>query len=112
MKGKVAIVTGAGSVGPGWGNGRATATLLARQGASVFLIDVNDAALAETRQIIEGEKHVCATHHCNMLEASAVQNMVQACLDRFKRIDILVNNVGGSEPGSAATMRQELSDPP
>ena len=33
--GKVAIVTGAGCIGPGWGNGRATATLLARQGAAV-----------------------------------------------------------------------------
>ena len=41
MKDKVAIVTGAGSVGPGWGNGKATATLLARQGASVFLVDIN-----------------------------------------------------------------------
>jgi NAD(P)-dependent dehydrogenase (short-subunit alcohol dehydrogenase family) len=110
LTGKVAIVTGAGSVGPGWGNGRATATLLARQGASVFLIDINDAALAETRQIIEGEGHVCATHHCNMLDAVAVQEMVQACLDRFKRIDILVNNVGGSEPGSAVTMAEENWD--
>ena len=35
LKGKVAIVTGAGSVGPGWGNGKATAVLLARQGAKV-----------------------------------------------------------------------------
>ena len=42
MAGKVAIVTGAGSVGPGWGNGKATATLLARQGASVFLVDINE----------------------------------------------------------------------
>jgi NAD(P)-dependent dehydrogenase (short-subunit alcohol dehydrogenase family) len=107
LDGKVAIVTGAGSVGPGWGNGRATATLLARQGAAVFLIDVNDAAMAETRQIVESEGHVCATHHCDMLDAAAVQEMVQACLDRFKRIDILVNNVGGSEPGSAVTMPEE-----
>ena len=38
---KVAIVTGAGSVGPGWGNGKATAVLLARQGAHVFLVDIN-----------------------------------------------------------------------
>ena len=53
MVGKVAVVTGAGSVGPGWGNGRATATLLARQGASVFLIDINDDAVQETRSVIE-----------------------------------------------------------
>ena len=55
LTGKVAIVTGAGSVGPGWGNGKATATLLARQGASVFLIDINPEAVAETKAIIEGE---------------------------------------------------------
>ena len=52
MAGKVAIVTGAGSVGPGWGNGKATATLLARQGAAVFLVDINPAAAEETRGII------------------------------------------------------------
>src|ERR1700729_4458668 len=64
MKDKVAIVTGAGSIGPGWGNGKATATLLARQGASVFLVDMNEAAVAETRQIIEGEDNTCAIHRC------------------------------------------------
>ena len=45
-----------------------------------------------------------------MLDSAAVQEMVQACLDRFKRIDILVNNVGGSEPGSAETMSEEAWD--
>ena len=80
MKDKVAIVTGAGSIGPGWGNGKATATLLARQGASVFLVDINEAAADETRQIIEGEGGTCAVHHCDMLIAAEVQEMVQACL--------------------------------
>ena len=110
LTGKVAIVTGAGSVGPGWGNGKATATLLARQGASVFLIDINAEAVAETRSIIEGEGGICATHACDMLQADDVQEMVQACLNRFKRIDILVNNVGGSEPGNAVTMTEAAFD--
>src|ERR1700722_14590321 len=99
LTGKVALVTGAGSVGPGWGNGKATATLFARQGASVFLVDINDAAVNETRQIIEGEGNACAVHRCDMTVAADVQEMVQACLSRLKRIDILVNNVGGSAPG-------------
>ena len=47
MSGKVAIVTGAGSVGPGWGNGKASATLLARQGAMVLLVDIDEAAADE-----------------------------------------------------------------
>lgn len=45
MDGKVALVSGAGSVGPGWGNGRATSVLLARQGAKVFALDKNEEAL-------------------------------------------------------------------
>jgi NAD(P)-dependent dehydrogenase (short-subunit alcohol dehydrogenase family) len=110
MAGKVAIVTGAGSVGPGWGNGKATATLLARQGAKVFLLDVNPAAVAETKGIIEGEGGTCATHTCDMTVAADVQEMVQACLDTFKRIDVLVNNVGGSAPGDPVSMAEEVWD--
>lgn len=110
LTGKVAIVTGAGSVGPGWGNGRATAVLLARQGAYVFLVDVVKDAVEQTRQTIEDEGFVCATHLCDMLDSAAVKKMVQACLDRFKRVDILINNVGGSEPGNPVTMTEEAWD--
>jgi NAD(P)-dependent dehydrogenase (short-subunit alcohol dehydrogenase family) len=110
LTGKVAIVTGAGSVGPGWGNGKATATLFARQGASVFLVDINEAAVNETRQIIEGEGNACAVHRCDMTVAAEVQEMVQTCLNRFKRIDILVNNVGGSAPGDPVSMSEEVWD--
>ena len=80
MAGKVAIVTGAGSVGPGWGNGKATATLLARQGAALFLVDINEAAAQETRGIIEGEGGTCAVHCCDMMVAADVREMVQAAL--------------------------------
>ena len=55
LKGKVAIVTGAGSIGPGWGNGKATAVLMARQGAKVFGLDNNRAAVEETVDIIKKE---------------------------------------------------------
>lgn len=110
MAGKVAIVTGAGSVGPGWGNGKATAALLARQGASVFLLDINDVAVQETQRIIESEGGTCAAHHCDMTVSADVQEMVQACLARFRRIDILVNNVGGSAPGDPVAMSEEVWD--
>jgi NAD(P)-dependent dehydrogenase (short-subunit alcohol dehydrogenase family) len=114
MAGKVAIVTGAGSVGPAdgkiWGNGKATAALLARQGASVFLVDVNDEAVRGTQAIIEQEGGACAVHHADMMVAADVQEMVQACLNRFKRIDILVNNVGGSAPGDPVSMPEEVWD--
>lgn len=110
LAGKVAIVTGAGSVGPGWGNGKATAVVLARQGASIFAIDVNEAAAEETRQYIEGEGGICATHCCDMLVAEEVEAAVAACLQRFGRIDILVNNVGGSHPGGPVDMPEEVWD--
>jgi NAD(P)-dependent dehydrogenase (short-subunit alcohol dehydrogenase family) len=114
LAGKVAIVAGAGSVGPAGGtivgNGKATAILLARQGASVLLLDVNEAAMAETRTLIENEGGTSATHRCDMMVAADVQDMVQACLDRFKRIDILVNNVGGSAPGDPVSMEEAVWD--
>jgi len=106
LAGKVALVTGAGSVGPGWGNGKATATLLARQGAAVFALDVVEAAVAETGAIIAAEGNTCATHRCDMLVAEEVEAAVAACMARFGRIDILVNNVGGSAPGGPADMAE------
>ena len=48
LKGKVAMVVGAGSIGPGWGNGKATAVTFAREGAQVFCVDRNGAAAEET----------------------------------------------------------------
>ena len=55
LKDKIAVVSGAGSVGPGWGNGKAAAVLFAREGASVFAVDVNPGAAGETRAIVEQE---------------------------------------------------------
>src|ERR1700756_2672829 len=110
LPGKVAVVTGAGSIGPGWGNGKATAVLLARQGASVFGIDINAEAAAVTGALIEQEGGVCAAHRCDMLVARDVQAAMDACLARFGRIDILINNVGGSAPGDPASMTEDVWD--
>ncbi len=110
MAGKVAIVTGAGSVGPGWGNGKATATLLARQGAALFLVDINQAAAEETRGIIETEHGTCAVHCCDMTRSDDVAAMVQACVARFGKLDVLVNNVGGSAPGDPVSMTEAVWD--
>ncbi|MGH7041322.1 MAG: SDR family NAD(P)-dependent oxidoreductase [Acetobacteraceae bacterium] len=110
MGGKVAIVTGAGSVGPGWGNGKAAATLLARQGASVFLVDTVVAAAEETHSIIAAEGGTAAVHQADMLATDQVAAMVAACLARFGRIDVLVNNVGGSAPGDAVSMSEDVWD--
>lgn len=110
LTGRVAFITGVGSVGSGWGNGKATAVLLARQGAAIFGVDTKDEAGCVTRNLIEKEGGSCATYHCNMMVASEVKGAVEACLDRFGAIDILINNVGGSAPGDPVTMSEEMWD--
>lgn len=113
LDGKVAFVAGAGSVGEpgGMGNGKATAILMARQGAKVFAVDVNLAAVEETRAMIEAEGGTCAVRRTDMTDSDAVRDAVEDCLARFGgRIDILVNNVGGSAPGDAVTMSEAVWD--
>jgi NAD(P)-dependent dehydrogenase (short-subunit alcohol dehydrogenase family) len=107
LAGKVAIVTGAGSVGAGWGNGRAMATRFAEEGARVFAVDLKLEALKET---IEKSKGELATHVCDVTDGKAVAEMVAACVEHFGRLDILVNNVGGSAPGGPVEMSEETWD--
>jgi NAD(P)-dependent dehydrogenase (short-subunit alcohol dehydrogenase family) len=103
LSGKVALITGCGSIGPGWGNGKATSVLFAREGATVFGVDLNRDAAEETRAIIAGEGGRCAVQAANVADGSSVSGMVQACLDAFGRIDILVNNVGIARTGGIVT---------
>jgi NAD(P)-dependent dehydrogenase (short-subunit alcohol dehydrogenase family) len=105
MTGKIAFVSGAGSVAEGWGNGRACAVLLARQGAKVFGTDHSDAALAGTSRLMADEGHRDWTpHRADMTSSADVAQAVRACVERFGRIDILVNNVGGSHPGDPVSL--------
>jgi len=110
LTGKVAFVSGAGTVGPGWGNGKATAVLLARQGAKVFGTDINLAAAEETRSIIENDGGTSVVRRCDMTVAHEVKAAVDECVARFGRVDILVNNVGGSVPGDPVAMTEEAWD--
>jgi NAD(P)-dependent dehydrogenase (short-subunit alcohol dehydrogenase family) len=107
LKGKVAIVTGAGSSGPGWGNGKATAVLFAREGAKVFAVDINWAAVKETQSVIEGEGGQCVIHQANLTKSSEVQAMVERCLQTHGRIDILHNNVGIVQVGGPVDTSEE-----
>lgn len=112
LTGKVAFVAGAGSDGEGWGNGRATAVLLARQGAKVFGTDRSDAALAGTEKAFAAEAlgDLWGGAVADMTSATEVEAAVNACVAQFGRIDILVNNIGGSAPGSPVTMPLETWD--
>jgi NAD(P)-dependent dehydrogenase (short-subunit alcohol dehydrogenase family) len=106
LKGKVAMVVGAGSIGPGWGNGKATAVTFARQGAKVFCVDRNAAAAEETAGIIKGEGGTASAFTADVSRESEVEAMVAACLKAYGRIDVLDNNVGIAEMGSVVEVSE------
>jgi NAD(P)-dependent dehydrogenase (short-subunit alcohol dehydrogenase family) len=109
LAGKVAVITGAGCIGPGWGNGRAAAVLFAREGAKVFAVDKNADAMMETVAHVGNDGEI-ATHVYDVTDDAQVRAMVDACRNTFGRIDILVNNVGGSAAGGAAEMSEPSWD--
>ena len=110
LQDKVALVVGAGSVGEGWGNGKAAAVLYAREGARVYAADINQEAAEETCSIIEGEGGACTAGSVDATDSASVAAMVESCLAAYGRIDVLQNNVGGSEPGGPVEMSEEAWD--
>jgi NAD(P)-dependent dehydrogenase (short-subunit alcohol dehydrogenase family) len=106
---KVTLITGAGCIGPGWGNGRAAAVLFAREGAKVFAVDKTAEAMIETIARVGNDGEI-ATHVCDVLDDTQVAEMTEACRKKFGRIDILVNNVGGSAAGGVAEMPEANFD--
>jgi len=110
LKNKVAIVTGAGSSGPGWGNGKATAVLFAREGAKVLATDINLAAVEETKALIEQEGGMCTVCQADVAKAADVTAMVEHCLTTYGRIDILHNNVGIVVVGGPVETDEETWD--
>src|ERR1700727_2037834 len=109
VEGKVALVVGAGCVGPGWGNGRAAAVMFAREGAKVFAVDKDADSMTETVARVGNDGEI-ATHVCDVLDDAQVGAMTEACRKRFGRIDILLNNVGGSAAGGAPEISEESFD--
>ncbi|MGB8036599.1 MAG: SDR family oxidoreductase [Pseudolabrys sp.] len=110
LHGRIAIVTGAGCIGPGWGNGRATAVRFAEEGAKIFAIDRNLDSVAETVERVSAAGGEIVTHQCDVTDSASVEIMVKACLDRFGRVDVLVNNVGGSAAGGPVEMSEDVWD--
>jgi NAD(P)-dependent dehydrogenase (short-subunit alcohol dehydrogenase family) len=107
LAGKVAIVTGAGSRtagpdGPVVGNGRATSIMLAREGARVALLDERREWVEATRRIIADEGGESIVVEADVASAASCQQAVQATLDAFGTVSILVNNVGVTGPPGTA----------
>ncbi len=111
LKEKVAIVTGAGSIGPGIGNGKATAILFAREGARVMLVDNNLKAAEETKRFIEEEGGDCMAFEADVTKSTDCRDMVERCIQKYNRIDILHNNVGIGGYGGPGVTREEERGP-
>ena len=110
LKDKVAIVTGAGSIGPGWGNGKAAAVLFAREGAKIVAIDINIDAANETRDIIDKEGGSCLALATDVSKGTEVAAMVERTIERYGRIDVLHNNVGIAEVGGPVELSEAVWD--
>jgi NAD(P)-dependent dehydrogenase (short-subunit alcohol dehydrogenase family) len=112
VEGKVAIVTGAGSTpGAGIGTGKAAAVVLAREGASVLLVDLFPERAEETLALIEregaGKAVVCGA---DVSTADGCLAMVAAAIDAFGTVDILVNNIGRAALGTVVDTSEEAWD--
>ena len=99
VKGKTAIVFGAGSSGPGWGNGKAAAVLYAREGATVACVDLSLEAAQQTADQIAEEGGRAMAIAADVTKLDSVEAAVQATLDAFGAISILHNNVGVTHMG-------------
>lgn len=108
VEGKVAIVTGAGSTpGPGVGTGKASAVLLAREGASVLLVDMFRERAEATRELIESEGGRAKVFVCDATQASECEAMVRTAVESFGTVDILVNNIGRAALGTVVNTSEE-----
>ena len=109
LKGKVALVIGLGQSGTqGWGIGASCAILLARQGASIFGGNRTIESTTLTTEAIKKEGGECEVVATDATSSESVKALVDACLARHGRIDILVCNVGQSQPGGPAEMSEEV----
>lgn len=107
LQGKVAIVMGAGSSGPGWGNGKATACRFAEEGAMVIAVDYNEAAAHETAALITCKGGAAEALRCDVTKSAEIEALVADVVARHGRIDILDNNVGIAEIGGVVELPED-----
>lgn len=104
---KVAIVTGAGTSGDVPGTGQAIATLFARHGAKVLLVDRDAARAAETQRTIVAEGGEAAVFQADVTQEAQCQTLVESCRERYGGLHILVNNVGTTGSGKVTEVEEE-----
>jgi NAD(P)-dependent dehydrogenase (short-subunit alcohol dehydrogenase family) len=106
LAGRVALVFGAGSVGPGWGNGKASAVAYARAGALVVCVDIGLKAAQDTADIINHEGGQALALACDVTVEADVEAAIAETLNAFGTLDILHNNVGHALMGGPPDITQ------
>jgi len=110
LAGKLALVMGAGQTpGETIGNGRATAVLMAREGARVVAVDLRLDAAEGTVAQIRGEGGVAEAVQADATRDAECEALIAECARRHGRIDVLHNNVGigGGDAGPAHVREQD-----
>jgi NAD(P)-dependent dehydrogenase (short-subunit alcohol dehydrogenase family) len=110
LSGKVAIIAGAASSGPGVGIGMATAVLFAREGAKVLLVNRSEQRARSLCEEIEKEGGECTICAGDITRAEDVERMVALAIQRYGRLDILLNNAGAGAPGTVVNVTDEAWD--
>jgi NAD(P)-dependent dehydrogenase (short-subunit alcohol dehydrogenase family) len=106
LKDKIALVVGAGSIGPGWGNGKAASVAFAREGAKVACADANLTAAEETAAIIRSEGGDAIAIKADVTKSAEVAAMVAATQEAYGRIDVLDYNVGIAVVGGVVELSE------
>jgi NAD(P)-dependent dehydrogenase (short-subunit alcohol dehydrogenase family) len=107
LDGKVILVFGAGSVGEGWGNGKATCVAYAREGATVIAVDRDKPAAQATASIIETLGGKASSFAADVTDSAGVKAVVDEVMNAYGRIDVLHNNVGTTIMGGPVELTEE-----
>ena len=114
VEGKVAVLIGGGqTAGETVGNGRATAVVLAREGARVFVVDRDLVSADETAKMIKEQGGIASSCQADVTSEEQVEMAIKSCVEQFGRLDILHNNVGASvalKDGSATELDADAFD--
>ncbi len=94
LRDRIAIVTGAGSSGPGVGTGKAISVLFAREGARLLLVDADAGRARETLELVRKEGAAAEIAVADLGNEAGCAAAVAAAVEHFGRLDVLVNNVG------------------
>ncbi|MBU3740258.1 MAG: glucose 1-dehydrogenase [Rhodoferax sp.] len=107
FEGKAALVIGAGTTDGGWGNGKACAVQFAREGAALVCVDRELALAEETADVIRGEGGRAIAMAGDATRSADLKAAVDATVQTYGRIDVLVNNVGVVVPGGVIELEEE-----